>query len=139
MGADLIGHLMVGPAKLDSSKREEAIKRVVDNMTWAFAHKDDKDLSESDEWKLEAINNEWIMDEETEPNPEYAEELVDGLLDLWPFEGRRTTVIRQDPYNQDRLILFTGEMSWGDSPDTDEFRIISVLAAFEALEIFNIR
>ena len=117
MGADLIGYLVDVPKKLPKTVYARALKQV---MT---VRRNDG----SDE-----------LDDEPLPNKQAADKIVRRLMNEW-FPYGRDCAYRQSPVGSDRLLVFCGDMSWGDTPDGHTYQYFEELDQRGLFTVFGIK
>lgn len=140
MGADLITYMLVGPNKIpdDPKKREKAIlhaSRLIAAVTaWQTLHdehqgSDDADLEIEVPATLIRELKHFRIDPRTCDIDDYnqgvigvdATQAVDELIALWNGVGYYRDICTRG--YRTRQILVAGDMSWGDEPDGDGYRI----------------
>ncbi len=152
MGADLVGWIAKGPLKLRVSRKHK--RQIVQQLTqiadwWRSLGEDaegdyashvdecpiplDQSLIEDEQSFYRLI--EWLTGYElltgypdvpdVAPR-EFIADRLDELL-IWPPDDRGSVSI-QDPDDPKQVIVFSGEMTWGDEPDLDGYRQLQLLA-----------
>jgi hypothetical protein len=53
---------------------------------------------------------------------EQAKKFVEELIEEWPFSNYRDQIYRSDPLRSDYIIVYAGDMSWGDEPQGGGFK-----------------
>lgn len=154
MGADLIGYMGVGPAKLDKKLRDTAV-RCAENIVgqaryvldifepaegeafnWAEMLVEFPEL----EQRVQATAGytdeyENTIDRIADLNPE---EIVESLFLVWDGNARDATS-RLDPDDKNKMIIFAGDRSWGDEPDGFGYRTLMDAEALGLADLFGIR
>ena len=128
MGADMIGHIVIGPVEISPENIKKAAKKLFNFKKNGLVHcvncgyeitpdtmdmKDDS-CNNCGEPFLNPFGIETIGD---------AEEIVKDLIHDWPPDFR-DCCSRMYPQNNDMIIIFAGDMSWGDSPDGSGYHLL---------------
>ena len=163
MGADLIGYFAKGPKELDRSRTQAAQRRAVKVLDWAheflaacasgdhggdpvvrdklvgllatspYGLAADSDL-DAVQFALDPLNPAPTRPERRDQ----ARQRVGYLLDNWPHLGRDCSWI-EDPDKPGQVIVFAGELSWGDHPCGQAFESLehaSLLGLDKALGLW---
>lgn len=142
MGAGLVGYLLKGPRRLDRDRFDLArgvAANVIGQATVARAAElADECFVRSD---FDALADETIdLDCDLERIASIdVDEVLASLISVWEEHGDRDLAVRFDPDDEDRQIVFAGEMSWGDEPDGSAYRALREADQLGLLEIFGIR
>jgi len=154
VGADLIGYLLKGPARisLKGRKFDRAAKRVklftrlleLDELTEeelrsAFSAQELKVL---DKLKIKpSLHIESLVGLKNE----YASALkhingfsAESFVFWWNLPGADDTMFRRDPDNRRKRILFAGESTWGDEPDGYGYRRLKAALLSDVASILGI-
>lgn len=156
MGADLIGFLVKGPSNI-TDKRQEAVdflknrNNVVRDYIDALGKLNEDDAVDYNEFfnKDEAILDflEWrTFDGTHEETAELLNELVcqnpektvDDFIQFWE-NGARDATSRIDPDDKTKVIVFAGEMSYGDEPNGYGYETIRDATYLGLLNFFGIK
>lgn len=139
MGAELITYILKGPAELDESKRESAIKLAesVINLARELKAKGD-DVTEKDWQSLRLLTGCDVEDALDSLAEMRAEEVVRDVYEAWS-ENFRDVNGRYDPDDGDQKIVVAGELSWGDTPQGAGYRAFDAAAKLGLFEHFGIR
>lgn len=141
MGADLILYIVVGDKEYDfeviKDKAEEAFlkrREQVDRIRQVWEQGLDLNA------ELAGIAYELFFDNEDDVtewletnNLEHALHVVESFCNDYPNLGRDTN---WRPL-RDKLIVYCGGMSWGDSPDGDGYRMFRKLDELGLWEVFD--
>jgi len=137
MGADQIGFLFKGPAKLDCSRqnRARAIRRGKEVIAAIRAYRPDHPHP----YVLDHLDPDDIADLAAGPDqlPDPAK-LLRRLIRWW-YEGARDTCMCRDPDDPSQVMGFTGEMTWGDEPSGLGYELIRDGYRLDILHFFCIR
>ena len=126
MGADLIGYIVKGPVKITKARQQKAIEyldRVFiiynnangDNEYMAKTMpKPASDLLDADECQFNNILEENIKFK--------TNDIVKAIVSFWHNPHYRDVCYVSDPDDKNQLIVFAGDMSWGDSPEGTGYR-----------------
>lgn len=143
MGADLVGFMVVGPAKLPENSEaafEAAVQALTQIGTAAYL------LSNGEECQAESILEEFgALDEmylesyeemrDVEAAKKEAARLIENVYDLWN-NGSRDSVWRILP--DGKKVLFAGDQTWGDSPDGFGYTTLVEAERINLLEVLGI-
>ncbi|MEM1354984.1 MAG: hypothetical protein AAGH88_08885 [Planctomycetota bacterium] len=148
MGADLIGYFAKGPKNLDPNNYPAAAAEAERRLVWlrkarpkveAVSPAAVVDLLPDCPWLPPEELKQAVVDidfDELRCEIERLVVMADDIIDLtgeqavqrfvemWPPLARDAAHI-QDPDRPDKLIVFAGERSWGDTPDGLGFRTLS--------------
>ena len=124
MGADLIGYLVKGPKEISAAAWDAAEAKLVARLEpmWLGAKVDCPDCGEpidcadpdEFEYGCPACGSDSIkVMAELEDRDSVTQFMA--KLRAWP-PGARDVASRPDPDNDAEILVFAGEMSWGDSP-----------------------
>lgn len=126
MGMDLIGFIVKGPVTFSSEQIKAAQTKVVaalkylrdeegdSDVTYEWGHWDDLEAHLGVPLDGECLNARAIK-------------IIDEFVEWWN-NGDRSTHWIYDPDDKDKKIVFTGESSWGESPDNDGFRLCELVS-----------
>jgi len=154
MGADLIVHIAIVPNEITGTMRKNAQNRI-DRLLEA-ADKQDKLVLPDRELRWEDLLPELqevgkALEQEGDA---YAaedvtncirgtlreEKLLDNLVDVLTNGGYRDTVMRpMKPFDRRHHILVCGDMSWGDKPEGEGFRLLSIIYAYGFWQDFEVQ
>lgn len=149
MGANLIGYMLKGPAKVSAAKRDAAIgtaaKRVKDVLAHEheFEDMDPSEILDRYPW-LDALDNEYgdmdaifeylkgigIMDIR-----KATEEFIEAFVEC----EARDIARRPDPDDKTQTMVFAGDMSWGDEPEGFGYQSIKNAQRFGIDELLGYR
>ena len=139
MGADQIGFLVQGPAVLTEKLVERARRRAkqIDNTIIAYGKaRGRKDALRSKYFEMvdDGLND-------VVPEGPFVEKALDEFVKWWNDEGlsARDTVCCADRHRKDGIVVFAGEMSWGDTPGGVGYSNISAMASANLLWLLDIR
>jgi len=129
MGADLIGFLVRGPVRITKTATKRAKSRY-----WADCAKQHKAREfwcpecgtrrrDNEQGPCDNCGTQLPVVPGTEPE---AHALVQRLADGWPPEFR-DVASRRDPDNARQILVFAGDMSWGDTPAGSGYRYLEKL------------
>lgn len=146
MGAELLGWLAKGPMKLHVSRKHkrQIVHQLSQIANWWQGMGDDAEFdyaSRIGECPIPIAQS--LIDDEssfrrliewlTEPEgnePRTPKQLISSrlnqLLDWPPHHG--TAAWTNDPDDPSQVIVFAGELSWGDLPETSGYRHLQLLA-----------
>jgi len=164
MGADLIGYFAIGPRKLDDARMNAAIAEADRRLHWLreaqtvlgspepLDHErirqllstspyllPDTELNEIESFDIDQLHTQlhqligMIDDLDTLTG----KAAVDRVIREWPPYFRDSASI-PDPESPDRVIVFAGELSWGDTPEGAGFRFLGETATLGIAETFGI-
>jgi hypothetical protein len=137
MGADQIGFLFKGPAKLDRGRehRAMAIRRGNEVIAAIRAYRPDHPHPSV----IDHLDPDDLADLAEDPGqlPDPGK-LVRRLVRWW-HEGARDTCIGPDPDDPSQRIGFAGERTWGDEPSGLGYAIIRDGYRLNILHFFCIR
>ncbi len=148
MGADLVGWIVKGPKQLRVLKKhqQQIVRQLLQIVTWWRSLGDDAELeyaprvnecpvkfspallADEDEF-LRLMG--WLTDAAPENAADHSQRqgiasALERLLD-WP-PSCRTTHWVEDPDDASQIIVFAGEMTWGDTPETPGYKQLCFLA-----------
>jgi hypothetical protein len=157
MGAGLIGWLAKGPLKLRVSRKHERqmVHQLSQIADWWRSLGEDAEV----EYPLRVgecpipiaqslvedetcffLLMEWLTqpddDKQSTPKRLIAARLNELLI--WPPDDA-STAWTQDPDDATQVIVFAGEMSWGDLPETPGFRQLQMLALTGVAAVVGIK
>lgn len=112
MGVDLVGYLMDIPRKQKFTAQQT--NRMVRKLTGSVSY-GDVPLSAED-----------------------AREVVTRLADGW-FPEDRYTCVRAHPTDRKRLLLFSGDMTWGEPDDSEAYAYFDCIHRYGLNKAFDIR
>ena len=134
MGMDLIGFIVKGPITFSSEQIKAAQTKIVAALKYLRDEEGDSDVTY--EWgHWEDLEAHLGVPLDGECLNARAIKILDEFVEWWN-NGDRSTHWIYDPDDKDKKIVFTGESSWGESPDNDGFRLCelaSVVAFGSAL------
>lgn len=70
---------------------------------------------------------------------ERVRQLVEKFKSFWRDGGYRDTVWRVDPDDSTRVLVFAGELSWGDEPSGAGYQLLKDADQYGILEVYGIR
>ena len=144
MGADLIGYLVVGPAKLPESTEvafEYAVQALTRVGTAAVLFRDGEEdraasilqeFGDLDEMYVESYEEMCDIEEAKKE----ATRLIENIYDLWN-SGSRDSCWRFLPNGS--KVLFAGDQTWGDSPDGFGYTALLEASRINLLQLFDIQ
>lgn len=149
MSATLITHTCVGPVRLSKNKklRKKAIKQaktLIDGVIHWSRVDTDIDIDDLGEEVTRLMRkfgprdfDDWAFLARVDP-----EKAVEELFELWhgdaPNDVNRRTYMSYSPRIKLR-ILVAGDMSWGDEPDGDGYRICKQSAFLGLFHLYGIK
>lgn len=133
MGADLIGYLVKGPVDPNFSEQNKRryFRRVEELKAWS---QNFDAIGTGPAWAENVIGN---IDPGELADVD-AEATWNAMKDLWE-DGSRDCRSRPDPQNPRQVIMFCGEMSWGDDPDGFGYQTLSMADKTGLLDLLRIR
>lgn len=137
MGAELITYIVKGPAKLDESKREQAVDLAKDVIAARELVEKDE-ITEKDRQMFALLAGTFDEDDLLAIAELDAEKVVDSLFETWAEEYRDVNG-RYDPDDEGQKIVVAGEMSWGDSPQGGGYQAFDAVAKLGLFEFFGLR
>jgi len=152
MGANLIGYLVKGPRTLDVSKQDKAVDRVLRVLEVCKKYNDwaenpdnigeEYDFSELD-GLVDLADAEEVFDLADivigfPATKESAEKIVNDLIYNWPPRAR-DVVCKIDPDDENQVIVFCGDMSWGDEPEGIGYQMLKDGFMFGVWSLFGVR
>ncbi|MDP8218652.1 MAG: hypothetical protein P9M03_08000 [Candidatus Theseobacter exili] len=143
MGADMIGYLVKGPRKLPRnavSLAEKELKALRERLK-----KNPKKcelcgsgLDENKDGSKTCDNCDgWPIISASSTNKEI-KDIAKELAENWPVKGR-DVCYRQDPDDPKQIIVFAGDMSWGDPPEGTGYQYLKELTASGVDLVWKIR
>jgi hypothetical protein len=145
MGASLIGYLVKGPHQLntDEATIQLAIARAQSMLDQIAAWKRVETDDEREAFAVQYnINHEDFDDHSSSQmaslTGKTAPELVKDFLEFWPGEDCRDACVRPDPDSPSKVIIFAGEMSWGDEPQGEAFEQLQRAELLGLYSVFEI-
>lgn len=147
MGADLIGYLVKGPRKISEAKWRKAEKEMLQRMELMWTtHKlicpdcgKEIDITDPDavDWGCPHCDSDAprvLMDiDDREAFDSFMKDMK-----KWPPQCR-DTAMRGDPDDDKQVLLFAGEMSWGDEPCGYGFDYLKKLTRSGLGELVGVR
>jgi hypothetical protein len=136
MGADLIGYLVKGPAKIPESRIKAAVRKCLKQRQTLL---DDAGKGANRGQRMDvalSATGEYFDPEEIPENPE-AE--IREFVDWWHGMGGRDTCCRTDPDNPREMLVFAGDMSWGDEPDGYGYQMLKRAHTWGVAEALGLR
>lgn len=147
MGADLIGCFSKGPRKLPrhslvtataeanwriawlkkaqraiQANDDDALRKLIPGCPWLAPEHSNGDVKHIDLTQLRS-EIEHLLSTVGDVNTLTGEDIVKQFVDAWPPEFRDTAHV-VDPADPDKVIVFAGERTWGDSPDGAGFKML---------------
>ena len=141
MGADQIGYLFKGPARINCSNEiiHAAEQRAAEVLQALRNLRHQEDLPDQLPPSLHHLTRgdveEIVGFADTLPEPNVA---VTNLLEWWE-KGARDTCTCRDPDDPNRIIGFAGDRSWGDEPDGFGYTTYKAAVCLDVLRFFDIR
>jgi hypothetical protein len=127
MGMDLIGFIVKGPITFSSEQIKAAESKVVAALKYLKSEEGDPDTTY--EWgHWDDLEMHLGLPLEGECLNARAKKIVAEFVEWWK-EGDRCTHWIYDPDDRQKKIVFTGESTWGDTPDNDGFRLCEIVSA----------
>jgi len=137
MGADLIGYIVKGPAKLPKNAVKLAIKSLKAQRKRLIAGVKECEVCGQDMVEGETCSCGWpVIEKDT--TDEAISELAKELVNEWP-PTYRDCCSRQDPDDPKQVIVFAGDMSWGDEPENAGYQYLKKLINSGIGEVLKIR
>jgi len=121
MGADQIGYLVKGPAEIPETSIRAAV-RACRRLRKELLDEAGPDANEEE--RVDAALSRTGEFFDPEDIPEDPEPIIREFVDWWRAQDSRDTCSRQDPDNPKQLLVFAGEMSWGDEPDGRGYKML---------------
>jgi len=132
MGADMIGYIVVGPKLIGPWQQKEAVRKIkllvkewnasgkppVCQTCFVEYSEASLDGCQCDECGTEMPDLELMK---TDP-----ERYVREMVERWPPDFRDVAT-RDMPGNRDKVIVFAGDMTWGDSPEGAGYAALRLL------------
>lgn len=145
MGADQIGFLVIGPQKLDKSKIDEAVEEavkiglIVKNLIDEYDKENNEEAVEKLWEELKATGIDLCSDEPHDYekfsyDSNKVKKEAEDFIDNWPMFGRDTAY----RLYKDKVIVYAGEMSWGDEPNGYGYEALKYACDCGWFEIFGI-
>jgi hypothetical protein len=132
MGQDLIGYLVKGPRTFTDEQIKAAEAKVVAALKYLRENEDPdrvgRDNYEVSHW--DDLEIELGLPRDGECLNKRAKEVVGEFLSWWADPYDRSTAWITDPDDSTKQIIFTGESTWGDTPDNEGFnacRLVEVV------------
>lgn len=159
MGADLIGYLVKGPVSFDEMAIAKAASKVQERNTVIQGYLDTYIAAGGDEADQDEISKtvsnkdfddffEWLFDKEGEVTEEGIRDCIHqdphktvvDFIKSWSGEDYfRDISSRLDPDDPTKLLVFAGEMSWGDEPQGGGYTLLAEADKNGVLEALGIR
>jgi hypothetical protein len=141
MGAEQIGYLLQGPRVLTEKRVELARRRAqrIDKIVVAHGKaRGRKDLLRE---KYFELVNDGGMDDMQPPEGVFAEKALDEFVTWWNDDDRfaRDTSWCPDRYRKDGVVVYAGEMTWGDSPSGVGYEHLDAMVTTGLLRLLDIR
>lgn len=145
MGASLIGYLVKGPHELntDEALTQAAIARaqaMLDQIAaWESAEIDDEREAFAAQYSISHEDFTDLISSQNESlTGKTAAEMVNDFIEFWPGEDCRDACVRPDPDSPGKVIIFAGEMSWGDEPQGEAFKQLQRAELLGLYSVFGI-
>ena len=138
MGADLVGYLLRGPQRFTEEQLKAVSARFADYRSRAAAvMRAMDDGSDADDINDSIRDLPWDTEQITvdEAESSFSEATIVSFMDAWEGALRGTMTKVVGPNEQ---MFFTGEMTWGDSPDTEPYRACGVMDVADAFGLLGI-
>mgnify|MGYP006969383108 CR=1 FL=1 len=165
MGADLVGWMAKGPAKLQvpAARRAQIAEGLLAVLDWARStlpadpQEAEEFLAGCEQEQLPPSIDSWWATSSPEEvlqllarlSPErdvprrrqraHLNRYLRELLRAWPPEGCRDAAVLTDPDDPTQVLVFAGEMTWGDEPQGEAFLLLKQLAHSGIGEAVGIR
>lgn len=141
MGADLVGYLVKGPAKLSRATLSRAIKRLQrelkkqrdSNVGVCYAC----DIESPVEDAVCQECGEQLIAAKLTDDKAIADKVTD-MFEAWPPDAR-DCASRADPDDPKQVLVFAGRETWGDEPDGSGYLYLKELLSLGVAETFGIR
>lgn len=147
MGMDLIGYLVKGPVRAEKDEVDrrayfderkipffESMVLDTENTRGESAPPLDDPSLEPDQ--LQVLGEEF---EDFLASFDAFSQACDEFEAFWNSERGRDTCFRLDPDDENQKFLFTGDMSFGETPDGTGFRAMERATEFRLFDLYNIR
>jgi len=137
MGADMCGYIVKGPAKLPKNAVELAIKSLKAQRKRLIAGVRKCEVCGQDMAEGGTCSCGWpVIEKET---TDYGiSMLARNLVDAWA-PTYRDCCSRKDPDDPKQIIVFAGDMSWGDDPEGSGYQYLKELINSGIGEVLGIR
>lgn len=118
MGADLCGHIMVGPRKLDPAKVKKAREFMAKLVVQAKQKRSGKELKSvlADKYAVEQLSDGSENVGDAIAAISRLDGIVDDFLQVWECQYR-DQMARDLPGKKGWQIVVAGERTWGDGPE----------------------
>lgn len=126
MGADLCGHIMVGPKKISQEAVDRAI-RIAESLTTECmkAIKENKPVAADTgsyyyyDTPSHGRIDTHIAEEIADLSPSSIEGYIRAFVNIWNTEDSRDLMARMMPGSNDKKIVVCGDRTWGDGPQEE--------------------
>lgn len=150
MGADQVGYLTSGPVQLDETRiaaLKVRLSKAKDRIK-VYYEADDTDQTDTDYDALMAALGDVLDEPYFEQVLDNAgcgleglpgEKEVDLFRDWWNGgHSGRDVLSRPDPINPGRVLVFAGEMTWGDTPSGHGYCTLNLLGEWNLLRHLDV-
>jgi len=106
---------------------DASIRKLIPGCPWLTPDHSSNDVADID---LDDFRSEiqHLLSTVGDVNTLTGEDVVKQFVDAWPPKFRDTAHV-VDPVHPDRVIVFAGERTWGDTPDGVGFKLLMRSAA----------
>lgn len=136
MGADMVGFLVKGPAKIPAKRIAGAVRACRRLRQELLAAADSPENAGNRCDAALSLTGEYFDPADIPEDPE-AE--VRAFVDWWHRPEGRDICMRDDPDDPRQRLVFAGEMSWGDEPCGYGYRRLKQALAWGFAKALGIR
>lgn len=137
MGAEQVGYLVRGPGKITARQIRAAVRACRRQRRELLL-----DMAPGESTRDERMDaalsatGEYFDPEDIPENPEPQ---IREFVAWWSRPGTRDTARRQDPDDPGQVLLYAGDMSWGDEPEGGGYRMLKQAYTWGYVEALGIR
>ena len=136
MGADQIGYLVKGPLKIPARRIKAAVSAC---KRWRRELLDQAGEDAEEDRRKEATYALTAQEFDPLEIPEDPKEAIRRFVDWWNGMESWDTCSRTDPDQPSQKLVYAGEMSWGDEPDGEGYRMLRRAFAWGFVDCLGIR
>lgn len=136
MGAEQIGCLVKGPQKIPAVRIKAAVRACKRKRATLLGDAGD-DSSRSERMSAALSTTGEYFDPADIPDDPQQE--IRSFVQWWHHIDSRDTCSRQDPDDPRQVLVYAGDMSWGDEPDGAGYRKLKQAMAWGYAEALGIR